>query len=97
MLKIRLQRTGRTNDTSYRLIVTPNTYKAKTQKSTEVLGSYNVKKGEYNINEDRVKYWLSVGAQISPTVKNLLIDRKIVTGNKVRTQSKKVKKEAKKK
>jgi small subunit ribosomal protein S16 len=97
MLKIRLQRVGKTNDPYFRLIVTPHTHKAKTGKATEILGSYNVQAGEYKFKADRIKYWLSVGAQVSPTVRNVLIDQKIMTGNKARTLNSKVKKEGKKK
>lgn len=97
MLKIRLQRVGKVNDPYFRLIVTPHTHKAKTGKATEILGSYDVQKGEYKLNDERIKYWLSVGAQTSATVKNLFIDRKIIAGDKVRTLNAKVKKVGKKK
>ena len=97
MLKIRLQRVGKVNDPYFRLVVTPHTHKAKTGKATEILGSFNVQKGEHKLEVERIKYWLSVGAQVSPTVKNLLIDKKIIEGTKVRTLNSKVKKEAKKK
>jgi small subunit ribosomal protein S16 len=97
MLKIRLARTGRTNDASYRLIVTPHTNKPQTHKSVEVLGTVDIKKGNYTFNTERVKYWLGVGAQVSGTVKNMLIDKKIINSPKARTQIKKVKKEGKKK
>ncbi len=97
MLKIRLVRTGRTNDASYRLVVTPHTNKTKTHKATEVLGSLNVKKGVYQLDADRIKYWLSVGAQASATVHNMLIDKGITSGSKLKSQSKMKKKEGKKK
>lgn len=97
MLKIRLQRVGKVNDPYFRLIVTPHTHKAKTGKATEILGSFNVQKGEHKIETERIKYWLSVGAQMSPTVKNFLIDQGLVTGAKVRTLNAKVKKAGKKK
>lgn len=97
MLKIRLQRVGKRNDPYFRLIVTPHTHKAQTGKATEILGSFNVQKGEHKIETERIKYWLSVGAQMSPTVENFLIDQKIIGGSKVRTLNAKVKKEGKKK
>ncbi len=97
MLKIRLQRVGKKNDPYFRLIVTPHTHKAKTGKATEILGSYDVQKGEYKLQDERIKYWLSVGAQTSNTVRNLLIDKKIIAGDKVRTLNTKVKKVGKKK
>lgn len=97
MLKIRLQRVGKINDPYFRMIVTPHTHKAKTGKATEILGSFDVQKGEHKINAERVKYWLGVGAQMSPTVQNYLIDQKIVTGPKARSLNAKVKKAGKKK
>jgi small subunit ribosomal protein S16 len=97
MLKIRLQRVGKTNDPYMRLIVTPHTHKAQTHKATEILGSYDIQKGEYKFDNDRIKYWIGVGAQVSPTVKNILIDKGIMSGNKARTLNSKVKKEGKKK
>jgi small subunit ribosomal protein S16 len=97
MLKIRLQRVGKTNDPYFRLIVTPHTHKAKTGKATEILGSFNVQKGEHKVEVERIKYWLSVGAQMSPTVRNFMIDEKIISGDKVRTLNAKVKKVGKKK
>jgi ribosomal protein S16 len=97
MLKIRLSRTGRSNNASYRLIVTPHTNKPKTHLATEVLGNLDVKKGIYSFNSDRIKYWLSVGAQTSATVHNMLVDKGIVSGAKIKSQNKMKKKEGKKK
>lgn len=97
MLKIRLQRVGKKNDPYFRLVVTPHTHKAKTGKATEILGSFNIQSGEHKIEKERIKYWLGVGAQVSPTVRNLLIDEKIISGAKARTLNSKVKKEGKKK
>lgn len=97
MLKIRLQRVGKKNDPYFRLIVTPHTHKAQTGKATEILGSYNVQAGTYQFNNDRIKYWIGVGAQASNTVRNVLIDHKVISGEKVRTLNTKTKKEGKKK
>jgi small subunit ribosomal protein S16 len=98
MLTIRLQRTGRKNDPSFRLIVAEKARKPKTSQFTEILGTYNVKVGEFNAKADRVKHWMSVGAQVSPTVHNLLITKKIIDGKKINVLPRKspVKKEEKK-
>jgi small subunit ribosomal protein S16 len=98
MLKIRLQRTGRKNDPSFRLIVTEGTLKPKTSQFAEILGSYNVKLGVFSAKADRVKHWISVGAQVSDTVHNLLVSNKIIEGKKINVLPKKkpvVKKESK--
>lgn len=83
MLKIRLQRTGRKNDPHFRLICTEGTLKPKTTKFAEILGTYNVKMGAFEAKADRVKHWMSVGAQVSPTVRNLLISKGVIEGKKV--------------
>ena len=101
MLKIRLQRLGRKNDPHFKLIVTPSTYKPKTHKFIEDLGHYNVKAGKYEFKGERVKYWISVGAQVSPTVHNFLVAQNLVEGKKKNVLPKKAitkaKKELKKK
>lgn len=101
MLKIRLQRLGRKNDPHFKLIVTPQTYKPKTHKFIEDLGFYDVKSGVYKFKADRVKYWIGVGAKITPTVHNFLIKEKIIEGKKINVLPKKSptkpKKELKKK
>lgn len=90
MLKIRLQRVGRTHDPSFRLIVTEHTRSAKKGNGVEVLGSYDARTNRKDINEERVKYWLSKGAQPSDTAYNILIDKGLVKGEKIKGIAKKV-------
>ena len=89
MLMIRLQRVGRKNDPSFRVIVTDSKWKPKTGKFLEILGSYDARKGAPVINTERAKHWLSVGAKASGTVHNLLINLKAITGKKVNVLGKK--------
>jgi len=89
MLKIRLQRTGRKNNPAFRVVLTDSKNAAKSGKFKEVLGSYDLKKGEIIIKEDRVKHWMSVGAQVSDTVYNFLVDKKIIQSKKKNVLSKK--------
>ncbi len=89
MLKIRLQRTGRKNDPHFRLIVTESTLKAKTSQFTEIVGTYNVKAGIFEAKGDRVKHWMSVGAQVTPTVHNLLVSKGVIEGKKINVLPKK--------
>ena len=51
-------------------------------RALEILGSYNPHSKDLQVKEDRIKYWISVGAQPSATVNNLLIDKKIIKGEK---------------
>ncbi len=77
MVKIRLSRTGRKNLPSYRVVVVPAREKRET-KNLEIVGNYSPIKKEINLNEERVKYWLSVGAQPTETVRRILIKKSIL-------------------
>jgi len=83
MLKIRLQRVGRKNDPSFRLIVADSRQDSQSGKFIEILGSYDARKGKPQIKADRVKHWISVGAQVSGTVNNLLVDVGVIKGRKI--------------
>lgn len=83
MLKIRMQRTGRINQPSYRIVVTEHTASPKAGKFVEKLGTYNPASKERTINEDRVKYWMSVGAKPSDTMHNMLVSLGILSGKKI--------------
>ena len=89
MLKIRLQRTGRTNDPSYRVVVTEHTRGPKAGKPADTLGSYNPKSKQRVLDAERIKYWLSVGAQASGTMHNMLVSEGIISGKKVNVLPKK--------
>lgn len=89
MLKIRLQRIGRKNDPHFRLVCTPHYLKPKTTQYTEILGTYNVKAGIFECKADRIKHWMSLGAQVSPTVTNLLISKGVIEGRKINVLPKK--------
>lgn len=89
MLAIRLQRVGRKNDPSFRVIVADTKLKPKTGNFLEVIGSYDARKGSPVIDAARAKHWLSVGAKASGTVHNILVDMKVVSGKKINVLSKK--------
>jgi small subunit ribosomal protein S16 len=90
MLSIRLKRVGRTNDPSFRIIVQDHRRSPKkTRGVAEYVGSYDARKGTPQINGERVKYWMSQGAQPTDTVHNLLVDAKVITGKKVNALNKK--------
>lgn len=83
MLKIRMQRTGRINVPTYRIVVIEHARSTKAGKFVEQVGSYDTRGKKRVLNADRIKYWISVGAQPSPTVHNMLVSEKIITGKKV--------------
>lgn len=90
MLMIRLQRTGRKNEPTFRVVLTDSKNGPKSGKSLEVLGSYDSRRGDKAvIDADRVKYWMSQGAKASGTIHNLLVSKKLISGKKVNVLPKK--------
>ena len=89
MLKIRLQRIGRKNNPSFRVVLTDSKNSTKSGKFKEIMGSYNPKSGEVLFKADRIKYWMSMGAQVSDTVHNFLVHQKMIEGKKKNVLSKK--------
>ena len=89
MLKIRLQRIGRKNDPSFRVVLTDHKNAAKSGRFLEILGTYSAKQGKVAFNGDRIKEWMSKGVQLSDTVHNFLVHEKIIEGKKVNVLSKK--------
>ena len=89
MLKIRLQRIGRKNDPSFRAVLTDSKNSTKSGKFLEILGTYNPKAGEKKLEVERIKYWMSQGAQCSGTMHNFLVHDKVIEGKKINVLPKK--------
>ena len=84
MLIIRLQRTGAKNSPDFRLVLAEK-HRAAQKKTLEVLGQYSPKTKELKLkNEARLKEWVGRNVELSPTVRNLLITKKLISGNKVK-------------
>ena len=83
MLKIRMQRTGRINSPSYRIVVLEHASSPKAGKYVDKVGTYDPKSKQRVLNTERIKYWISVGAQPSPTVHNMLVSMKIIDAKKI--------------
>lgn len=67
-------------------------HRAATKKVLEVFGGYNPKTKELKLNQQpKLLEWISRGVEMSPTAKNLLINKKIITGTKVKAWRPKVK------
>jgi small subunit ribosomal protein S16 len=81
MLIIRLSRYGRKNDPSFRVVLKEK-QRAPSGKAIEFLGFYNARLKQKNLKTDRIKHWISQGAQVSDTVHNLLVSDKTVEGPK---------------
>jgi len=73
MLKIRLRRQGATHAPFYRVVVS-DSLKTPSASTVEQIGHYDPKKNpaDVKIDRERVDFWVSKGAQLSPTVKSLL-------------------------
>ncbi len=73
MLRIRLARTGKKRQPSYRVVVADKRAR-RDGRVVERIGFYNPLRdpAEYRIKEDRALHWLSVGAQPSDAVRHLL-------------------------
>lgn len=91
MLMIRLQRKGKKKQAFFRIVLQERAWKAQ-GKAIELLGFYNPRTKEKKFQEERIKYWLSKGAQSSPTVHNILVDAKIIEGKKIKAWQPKKKK-----
>lgn len=83
MLTIRLSRVGKRKQPIYRLIVSEKG-RDPWGRSLEIIGNYNPRSTppQINFKNDRITYWLSKGAQVSDTVWNMLVDMKLVQGEK---------------
>jgi small subunit ribosomal protein S16 len=89
MINIRLQRRGRKNDPSFRVIVVDSKKKPKTGNYLEMVGSYDPRTDRVELKGERIKEWMQQGAQVSGTVHNLLISQKIIEGKKINVLPKK--------
>ena len=83
MLKIRLQKTGRKGESSFRLVLTDSQNGPKSGRFKEILGSYNPQFNEKNLKADRITYWIGNGAQVSDTVHNILVGEGVIKGKKL--------------
>lgn len=84
MVVIRLSRFGKKSHPTFRIVVS--------DKRKDTVGKYLEQVGVYNphtspatieFSTDRVKHWLSTGAQPSATVHNLLVEKGLLTGPKL--------------
>lgn len=78
MLKIRLKKYGRKQQPTYRIIVI-DSKKRRDGRPLEEIGFYNPLRDEIHVNNKRVEYYKSNGAQLSKTV--VSICKNIATNN----------------
>ena len=72
-LKIRLMRTGKTKQPSYRVIV-KEARSPRSGKYIDLVGHYNplAEPADVKFDADKLKHWLGVGAKPTDTVKRLI-------------------------
>ncbi|OGZ61237.1 MAG: 30S ribosomal protein S16 [Candidatus Spechtbacteria bacterium RIFCSPLOWO2_01_FULL_43_12] len=93
MLKLRLKRTGRKNDPSFRVVITEATAPPK-GKYLESVGSYRPASKELKLNKERIEHWLSKGVQPTDVVHNILIKEGILKGAKRSVHSTRIRKKS---
>ncbi len=73
MLKIRLRRMGARNSAFYRVVVS-DSRKRPGSSALEELGHYDPTKkpAQMVLDRERIERWVAQGAQVSPTVRDLL-------------------------
>ena len=79
---IKLSKVGKINKKVFRLIISEKS-RDPFGKVLENLGSYDPYTKELQTKDDRIKYWLGKGAQMTATVNNLLVGKNIISGEKV--------------
>jgi small subunit ribosomal protein S16 len=82
---IRLQRTGRKHEPTFRVVLTDSKSGPKSGKYLENLGWYDtrIKNKIDQMDTEKIKYWMSKGAQLSVTLHNYLVAQKVITGKKI--------------
>jgi small subunit ribosomal protein S16 len=95
-VKIRLRRTGAKKQPSYRLVVADSA-SPRDGRFLEIVGHYNPRRNpvEVVLDEEKVKRWLSRGAQPTASAARLLADRGLYDKSKVPVRKARTRKEKK--
>lgn len=74
MIKLRLRRMGAKKRPSYRIVAT-DSRSPRDGRFIEAVGFYDplTQPATIKLNEERIRYWLSVGAQPTDTVRTMLV------------------------
>lgn len=79
---IRFQRIGRKNDPAFRMLVLEKTSGPKAGTYVDLVGTYNPKTKHFTADGEKIKGWMAKGAQVSPSLLNLLITKGVLEGKK---------------
>jgi small subunit ribosomal protein S16 len=86
MLTIRLQRTGRKHEPTFRVVLTDSKNGPKSGKYLKNLGWYDSRiknKAADQLDTEAIKKFVANGAKLSDTLHNFLVSQKIITGKKI--------------
>ena len=81
MLTIRFTRAGKRNRAQFKIALQEKTV-APGGRHVEMLGSYDPNRKIGVLKEERIKYWISKGAQLSDTAHNLFVSKKVISDKK---------------
>ncbi len=82
MLKMRLQRVGRKNNPSFRVVVTDSRNAQIRGRHVDIIGNYDPRLDRFEVDAEKAKKWLAQGVQPSDTIYNLLVSKKVIEGRK---------------
>jgi small subunit ribosomal protein S16 len=88
MLAIKFKRVGRKHQPSFRIVIAEKRSK-RDGLSIDDIGFYNPITKEFGVKKERLEHWLKFGAKPTPTVHNLLVNHKLVSGPKIKIKTKK--------
>lgn len=85
MIVFRLSRTGKKKQPFFRIVV-QDKQRDPWSPAIEIVGNLNprLERTAAIVHKERVEYWLSKGAQPSPSVHNLFVDLGIIKADKVK-------------
>ena len=89
---IRLQRTGRKHEPTFRVVLTDSKNGPKSGKYLKNLGWYDTRiknDAKKQLDTEAVKYWMTKGVKLSLTLHNFLVGQKIIEGKKLNALPKK--------
>jgi len=82
MVKLRYSRFGRKGEPTYRLVAT-DSHNKRDGRSLEELGYFIPKIKKLELKTDRIKYWLSVGAQPTETIARMFVREGLMDKSKL--------------
>jgi len=82
---IRLQRTGRKHEPTFRVVLTDSKNGPKSGKYLKNLGWYDtrIQNKPEQLETEEIKRWMGQGAKLSITLHNYLVTQKIIEGKKI--------------